>query len=124
MASATLRRRIPALRTLFIPNAITAGVAGLLLGPQVLGFERAINDLGQSSGTVVSGFLLIDMSDPEQRSGVHARRRLSAGCSSSRSYRRLIGVLTPATGDEETGARNAARWRDILRVSRERGLNS
>lgn len=35
--AATLRRRIPFLRSLFIPNAITAGVLALLLGPQVLG---------------------------------------------------------------------------------------
>lgn len=37
LVSATLRRRIPFLRSLFIPNAIVAGVIGLLLGPQVLG---------------------------------------------------------------------------------------
>ncbi len=37
LVSATLRRRIPFLRSLFIPNAIVAGVLGLLLGPQVLG---------------------------------------------------------------------------------------
>ena len=37
LISATLRRRIPFLRSLFIPNAIVAGVLGLLLGPQLLG---------------------------------------------------------------------------------------
>jgi ESS family glutamate:Na+ symporter len=37
LGAATLRRRIPYLRSLFIPNAITAGLVGLLLGPQVLG---------------------------------------------------------------------------------------
>ena len=37
LGSATLRRRIPFLRSLFIPNAITAGLLALLLGPQVLG---------------------------------------------------------------------------------------
>lgn len=43
LVSATLRRRIPFLRSLFIPNAIVAGVVGLLLGPQLLG---AIFDSG------------------------------------------------------------------------------
>lgn len=37
LGAATLRRRIPFLRSLFIPNAITAGLVALLLGPQVLG---------------------------------------------------------------------------------------
>jgi ESS family glutamate:Na+ symporter len=37
LGAATLRRRIPFLRSLFIPNAITAGLLALLLGPQVLG---------------------------------------------------------------------------------------
>lgn len=42
------------------------------LAPRFYGprwFERAIGDFGQSSGTVASGFLLIDMSDPAQQSG-------------------------------------------------------
>lgn len=46
LVSATLRRRIPFLRSLFIPNAIVAGVLGLLLGPQVLG---ALFDTGPLS---------------------------------------------------------------------------
>ena len=37
LGAATLRRRVPFLRSLFIPNAITAGLVALLLGPQVLG---------------------------------------------------------------------------------------
>jgi ESS family glutamate:Na+ symporter len=32
-------------------------------------FERGISDLGQSSGTVASGFLLVDMADPDATSG-------------------------------------------------------
>ena len=32
-------------------------------------FERGTGDFGQSSGTVASGFLLVDMSDPEATSG-------------------------------------------------------
>ena len=40
LGAATLRRRIPGLRSLFIPNAITAGVFALLVGPQVLGNLR------------------------------------------------------------------------------------
>ena len=44
----------------------------LWLAPRFYGprwFERAIGDFGQSSGTVASGFMLIDMSDPQQQSG-------------------------------------------------------
>lgn len=46
--------------------------AVLYLAPRFYGerwFERAIGDFGQSSGTVASGFLLIDMSDPAAISG-------------------------------------------------------
>ena len=42
-------------------------VAVVLLAPRFYGerwFEPAIGDFGQSSGTVASGFLLVDMSDP------------------------------------------------------------
>jgi ESS family glutamate:Na+ symporter len=42
------------------------------LAPRFYGphwFERAIGDFGQSYGTVASGFLLIDMSDPKRVSG-------------------------------------------------------
>lgn len=34
------------------------------------------------------------------------------------AYQRLMETLTPATGDDETDARQAARWRAILRSSR------
>jgi ESS family glutamate:Na+ symporter len=47
-------------------------VALVWLAPRFYGprwFERAIGDFGQSSGTVASGFMLIDMSDPAQQSG-------------------------------------------------------
>ncbi|MFK8024383.1 MAG: sodium:glutamate symporter, partial [Ilumatobacter sp.] len=47
-------------------------VAIIWLAPRFYGprwFERAIGDFGQSSGTVASGFMLIDMSDPAQQSG-------------------------------------------------------
>ena len=47
-------------------------VALLFLAKRFYGhrwFERGIGDFGQSSGTVASGFLLIDMSDPDAISG-------------------------------------------------------
>jgi len=46
--------------------------AFLWLAPRFYGhrwFERGIADFGQSSGTVASGFLLVDMSDPSATSG-------------------------------------------------------
>ncbi|MDJ0954452.1 MAG: sodium/glutamate symporter [Acidimicrobiia bacterium] len=63
----------------FVPFLLMAAVAlawsvGALvwLAPRFYGerwFERAIADFGQSSGTVASGFLLVDMADPEAISG-------------------------------------------------------
>ena len=32
-------------------------------------FERGIGDFGQSSGSVASGFMLIDMADPQATAG-------------------------------------------------------
>ena len=37
LAATVVRRRVRFLRTLYVPNAVTAGVIGLLIGPQVLG---------------------------------------------------------------------------------------
>ncbi len=37
LVAISIRSRVPWLRKLFIPNAVTAGVIALLLGPQVLG---------------------------------------------------------------------------------------
>ena len=59
--------------------------AFLWLAPRFYGsrwFERGIGDFGQSSGTVASGFLLIDMSDP---AAISAPARATATSSSSTS---------------------------------------
>lgn len=58
---------------LMVVVALGWSVAAVLwLAPRFYGqrwFERAIGDFGQSSGTVASGFLLVDMSDPAAISG-------------------------------------------------------
>ncbi len=58
---------------LMVIVALGWSVGALLwLAPRFYGprwFERAIGDFGQSSGTVASGFLLVDMSDPRATSG-------------------------------------------------------
>jgi ESS family glutamate:Na+ symporter len=58
---------------LMVVVALGWSVAALLwLAPRFYGhrwFERGIADFGQSSGTVASGFLLVDMSDPMASSG-------------------------------------------------------
>ncbi|MGI9616308.1 MAG: sodium/glutamate symporter [Acidimicrobiales bacterium] len=59
--------------TLMVAVALGWSVGAFLwLAPRFYGprwFERGIADFGQSSGTVASGFLLVDMSDPDATSG-------------------------------------------------------
>ena len=79
IAAAIATLSLSAIGSNFVPFLLMFIVAlgwsvGALLGlaPRFYGhrwFERGIGDFGQSSGTVASGFLLVDMSDPNATSG-------------------------------------------------------
>lgn len=66
--------------------------------------EQALqDDFAQPVGELILDFLAVVL---------HAREPAA--------YQRLMETLTPATGDDEIDARNAARWRDALQESRSR----
>jgi superfamily I DNA/RNA helicase len=64
--------------------------------------EQALqDDFAQPVGELILDFLAVIL---------HARQPAA--------YQRLMETLTPSTGDDETDARNAARWRNVLQDAR------